>query len=140
MAKTMRLEIVSAEQALFSGDVQHLIVTGKSGELGIHPGHTALLTALKPGQIQLTLENGEHDVFYMSGGFLEVQPDVATILADSCIRAEDLDEASAKSAIRQAEKAIEDRSSHIKYSTAVQELAEAMAQLKTIQMLRDKFK
>jgi F-type H+-transporting ATPase subunit epsilon len=134
--KTMKLDIVSAERELFHGSVTFLSVTGGMGELGIHPGHTALLTALKPGQVRAQLAEGREEIFYISGGMLEVQPDLATILADTAFRAADLDEAAAKAAVDHAERILVERKAGIEYSTALTELAEASAQLKAIQMLR----
>jgi len=134
--KTMQLDIVSAEKALFQGAVKFLSVTGSAGELGIHPGHTALLTALKPGQIRADLAEGREEIFYISGGMLEVQPDIITILADTAVRAADLDEAAAQAAIEHAEKILSERKAGIEYSTALVELAEATAQLRAIRMLR----
>ncbi len=134
--KTMQLDIVSAEKALFHGTVTFLSVTGSVGELGIHAGHTALLTALKPGQVRAELAEGREEIFYISGGMLEVQPNVATILADTAMRAADLDEAAAQAAVEHAEKALGERKAGIEYSTALTELAEATAQLRAIQMLR----
>ena len=133
---TMELAIVSAEASIFTGKVKWLTVTGSAGELGIHPGHTALITSLKSGQIRAVLENGEEDVFYVSGGLLEVQPSAATVLADTAIRAGDLDEAAAEAAKERAEKALAKQKAEFRYSTAVTELAEAIAQLRAIQMLR----
>ena len=106
------------------------------GELGIHAGHTALLTALKPGQVRAELAEGREEIFYISGGMLEVQPNVATILADTAMRAADLDEAAAQAAVEHAEKTLGERKAGIEYSTALTELAEATAQLRAIQMLR----
>ncbi len=138
--KTMRLDIVSAEKELFHGEVKFLSVTGSMGELGIHPGHTALLTPLKPGQISAQLENGEEEFFYISGGMLEVQPDTATILADTAVRATDLDEVAAQAAVAQAEKTLKERKAGVEYSAALTELAEAAAQLRTIQAMRKRLK
>lgn len=135
-AKTMKLDIVSAEQALFHGVVTFLSVSGNLGELGINPGHTALLTALKPGQVRAQLAEGREEIFYISGGMLEVQPELATILADTAFRAADLDEAAAKAAVEHAERVIGERKAGVEYSTALTELAEATAQLRAIQMLR----
>ncbi len=132
----MKLDIVSAEKALFHGTVKFLSITGSVGELGIHPGHTALLTALKPGQVRAELTEGREEIFYISGGMLEVQPDVATILADTAVRAADLDEAAAQAAMSHAEKTLSERKAGVEYSTALTELAEAAAQLRAIQMLR----
>jgi F-type H+-transporting ATPase subunit epsilon len=134
--KTMQLDIVSAEKSLFHGTVRFLSVTGSVGELGIHPGHTALLTALKPGQLRAELAEGREEIFYISGGILEVQPTVATILADTAVRAADLDEVAAKTTLEHAEKMLGERKAGVEYSTALMELAEASAQLRAIQMLR----
>lgn len=134
--KTMQLDIVSAEQSLFHGVVKFLAITGSIGELGIYPGHTALLTALKPGQVRVELADGQEEIFYLSGGMLEVQPGVATILADTAVRAADLDEAAAQAAVEHAEKALTERKAGIEYSTALTELAEATAQLRAIKAVR----
>lgn len=132
----MQLDIVSAEKELFHGVVKFLSVTGSVGELGIHPGHTALLTALKPGQVRAELTDGREELFYISGGMLEVQPQLITILADTAVRAADLDEAAATAAMEHAEKMLGERKAGIEYSTALVELAEASAQLRAIKMLR----
>jgi F-type H+-transporting ATPase subunit epsilon len=133
---TMQLDIVSAEASIFSGRVKALIATGSAGELGIYPGHTALLTSLKPGQIRVTLENDQEELFYISGGMLEVQPQVVTVLADTAIRASDLDEAAALAAKEEAERKLAEQKAGIEYSKALTELAEAVAQLRTIEMIR----
>lgn len=135
---TMELDIVSAEASIFSGVVEFLSVIGDVGELGIHPGHTALLTSLKPGQVRAILEGGREEVFYIQGGMLEVQPQSVTILADKAVRATDLDEAAAKAAKDHAESIIEKQKAGIEYSKALKELAEAAAQLRAIQSLRKK--
>jgi F-type H+-transporting ATPase subunit epsilon len=140
MKKTIELDIVSAEASIFNGKVTFVSVTGTVGELGIHPGHSPLLTALKPGQIRAVLENGSEEVFYMSGGMLEVQPSTISILADTAFRADDLDEAAALTAKSRAEKILQQKADGIEYSTALAELAEAAAQLRAISMLRDKIK
>lgn len=140
MADTMELDIVSAEASLFSGKVQRIEVTGSMGELGIHPGHTPLLTSLKPGQIFATLEDGSEQVFYMSGGILEVQPRVVTVLADIAQRAEDLDEAAAEAAKERAQEIINNQKANVDYAEAIVELAQAAAQLRAIQQLRDRKK
>lgn len=136
--KTMQLDVVSAEAAIYSGTVTHVIVTGKMGELGIFPGHTPLLTALKPGQIQVAFADGHEDVFYINGGMLEVQPESVTVLADKALRAADLDEAAAKAALEAAEKTLQNQKSGIEYSRAIAELAESLAQLRAIKKLRDR--
>lgn len=137
---SMVLVIVSAEKELFRGTVHQLTVTGGSGELGIHPGHTALLTAVKPGYIKFIKEGGEEDVYYISGGYLEVQPEEVILLSDVASRAEDLDEHSAQVAKEQAEAALSNKVAEVDYSSAIAELAEASAQLRAIQMLRKNIK
>lgn len=137
-AATMHLDIVSAQSSLFSGNVEFIGATGKMGELGIFPGHTALLTPLKPGQIHLILAGGREEFFYISGGMLEVQPDTVTVLADTAVRASDLDEAAAESAREHAENTLQKHAAGIEYSKALAELAEAIAQLRTIKSLRSK--
>lgn len=134
--KQFKLEIVSAERSLYVDFVSALMITGSAGELGIHPGHTALLTTIKPGQIKLQLPGGAEEVFFISGGMLEVQPDIVTILADTAIRAADLDEAAALEAKERAEKSMHDKQAKQEYGQALVELAHAMAQLRAIQMLR----
>jgi F-type H+-transporting ATPase subunit epsilon len=134
--KTMQLDIVSAERELFHGTVKFLSVTGGVGELGIYPGHTPLLTSLKPGQVRAELAEGQEEFFYISGGMLEVQPKIVTILADTAVRAADLDEAAAQAAIEHAERTLTERKAGIEYSTALTELAEATAQLRAIRLLR----
>tara|TARA_B100002051_G_C16696831_1_gene618663 strand:+ start:698 stop:1126 length:429 start_codon:yes stop_codon:yes gene_type:complete len=138
--KTMLLDIVSAESKVFTGTVSFVAVTGAQGELGIYPGHTALITPIKPGQVQAVLENQEEQLFYISGGVIEVQPTNITILADTAARADDLDEAAANAAKEHAEKIIADQQSGMEYSTALTELAEAAAQLRAISQLRQKIK
>lgn len=140
MAMTLHLDIVSAEAEIFSGLVEQLEVTGVEGELGIMPGHSQLLTALPPGEVSVSKDGGEKEVFYISGGFLEVQPFVTTVLADTVVRATDIDEASAIEAQRRAESLIESKQSEIEYSKALAELAQAAAQLRAIRKLRNKVK
>ena len=136
MAMTIHCDIVSAEEALFSGPVEMLIATGVLGELGVTYGHAPLLTGLKPGALRLIKEGGEEEIFYMSGGFLEVQPGVVSILADTGLRADTLDEAAAKEAQQQAEQDMKDQSGEMDYSLAAARLAEASGQLRTIDELR----
>ena len=138
MAMTMHVNIVSAEQEIFSGTVEQVIAPAKMGEVGIYPRHTQLLTQLKPGEVRVIKEGGDEEFFFVSGGMLEVQPHVVTVLADTALRARDLDEAKAMEAKAQAEQALADRKSDIDYATAEAELAEAIAQLQTIQRLRKK--
>lgn len=136
--KTMRLDIVSAERLLFSGDVLQLEVSGEMGDLGVCPGHTPLLTSIKPGNVCVVLPNQKEEVYYVSGGMLEVQPEVATVLADTAARADDIDQAQALAAKERAEKAVSERRSEIEYSQALAELADATARLRAIQRLRKK--
>lgn len=140
MTQTIELDIVSAEGSIFHGDAKFVSVTGSVGELGITPNHTPLLTVLKPGQIRAVLKDGKEEVFYMSGGMLEVQPKIISILADTALRADDLDEAAALSAKAAAEKILQQKADGMEYSKALSELAEAAAQLHAIRMLKDKLK
>lgn len=139
MAMTVHCDIVSAEGEIFSGLVEMVIAHGNLGDLGIAPGHAPLLTDLKPGPIRVIKQGGEAEVFYISGGFLEVQPNVVKVLADTVQRAADLDEASAQQAVKAAEKALNERGADFDYSAASARLAEAAAQLRTIQQIRKKF-
>ena len=137
MAMTVHVDVVSAEESIFSGLAEMVIVPGQMGELGIYPRHAPLLTRIKPGSVRLKLPNQSEDtLIYVSGGMLEVQPDLVTILADTAIRGGDLDEARALEAKRAAEDAMKNRTSDIDYAAAQAELAEAIAQLQAIQKLR----
>ena len=133
---TIRCDIVSAEKEIFHGNVSMVIATGEMGELGITPRHAPLITLLKPGQVRLKLENGDEQFFYVSGGILEVQPQVVTVLADTAERAADLDEAAARKAKDDAERALANRSDAIDVSEAQNQLAQAMAQLQALEHLR----
>src|SRR3990167_10952091 len=136
MAMTMHLDIVSAEQAIFSGRVESVIVSGEEGDLGIYPGHTPLLTGVKPGEVSAIKQDGKPEVFYISGGMLEVQPDVVTILADTVIRADDIDEIAAKEAQEKALQALSGKKAkNIDYQKAIVELAEATAKVKAVKDL-----
>lgn len=137
MAMTVHVDVVSAEESIFSGLAEVVIVPGEMGELGIYPRHTALMTRIKPGSVRIKRpDQEEEEVIYVSGGMLEVQPSVVTILADTAIRGGDLDEARALAAKQEAEEAIKNRTSDIDYAQAQAELAEAIAQLRAIQQLR----
>ena len=136
MAATMQCDIVSAEQEIFSGPVAMISLRGAIGELGILPGHAPLLTGIRPGVVQLRLESGEVEVFYATGGFLEVQPGVVTILADTATRAEDIDEAAATEARQAAERALAEQAADFDFSLATAQLAQAAAQLRTVEELR----
>jgi F-type H+-transporting ATPase subunit epsilon len=138
MGFSTHLDIVSAEESIFSGSVEMLVATGDLGELGIAPGHAPLLTSLKPGPIKVTVKGGNEELYYVSGGMLEVQPNNVAVLADTAVRANDLDEAKAIEAKKSAEQAMIDQRSEFEYSRAAGELAEAVAQLRTIQALRKK--
>jgi F-type H+-transporting ATPase subunit epsilon len=133
---TLRLDIVSAEKQIFSGDVEMVFVSGEMGELGIAPGHSQLLTLLKPGYVRSLLPNKEEEIFYISGGMLEVQPYIVSVLADTAMRANDLDEAQALAAKEQAEKALAGKISAMDITKATAELAEATAQIRLIQRLK----
>lgn len=136
MSSTLHLEVVSAEQAIFSGDVSAVFAPAIMGDVGIYPKHTPLITQLKPGELKIEVE-GKDDLFiYLSGGMLEVQPDVVTILSDTAIRADDLDEAKALQAKQQAEDALKDKKADIDSAQALAELAEAAAQLRMIEKIR----
>ncbi len=138
MAMTVHCDIVSAEESLFSGLVELVVATGSEGELGINYGHAPLLTALKPGPVRIKTQSGEEQIYFLSGGYLEVQPDIVTVLADTALRAQDLDEASALEAKKQAEQEMANQSGEFSYSRAAAQLAEAAAQLRTIEELRRK--
>ncbi|MES2604494.1 MAG: F0F1 ATP synthase subunit epsilon [Pseudomonadota bacterium] len=138
MATTMNCDIASTEARIFSGRVESVVATGTLGDMGIMPGHAALLTALVPGPVRLVTENGEEQIFYVSGGYLEVQPGGVNILADTAIRADDMDEVQAEQAKRDAEDAVLNRDAAFEYSRAATQLAEAAAQIRTIQQLRKK--
>ncbi len=138
MAITVHCDIVSAEESLFAGLVERVVAAGQLGDLGIEPGHAALLTPLKPGPVRIVKQGGEEEIIYLSGGFLEVQPGSITVLADTAVRADDLDEAAAEEAKAHAEKMLENQSSELDYTLALTQLAEAAAQLRTIQQIREK--
>lgn len=140
MAITTHLDIVSAEQEIFSAVVEMVVATGDLGEIGITPGHAPLLTVLKPGEIRVTLQGGKQEVYYVSGGMLEVQPYYVTVLADAVERAENLDEAAALAAKARAEEAIANKNTELDYSKATTELARAVAQIRAIKKARKNLK
>ena len=140
MSITTHLDIVSAEQQIFSGVVEMVVATGELGEVGITPGHAPLLTVLKPGEIRITLPGGKHEVYYVSGGMLEVQPYYVTVLADAVERADSLDEAAALAAKARAEEMIANKAADLDYSVAATELARAVAQIRAIQKARKHLK
>ena len=137
MAKTLHVDIVSAEQAIFSGEAEMVIAPGEAGELGVLPEHAALLTRIKPGTVRIKIPGeSREEIIYVSGGMMEVQPHVVTVLADTSVRAENLDEAKALEAKRAAEDAISNRSGLMEIAEAQAVLAEAVAQLAAIRKLR----
>ncbi|RDH46482.1 F0F1 ATP synthase subunit epsilon [Zooshikella ganghwensis] len=138
MAITVHCDIVSAEQEIYSGLVEMVIATGNLGDLGIAPGHAPLLTDLKPGPVRVVKQGGKEEIFYVSGGFLEVQPNSITVLADTALRAGDVDEAAAVRAKQEAEHALANQSGEFDYSRAASQLAEAAAKLRTLQHIRHK--
>ena len=138
MAITVHCNIVSADEALFSGLVEMVVATGSLGELGVTPGHAPLLSDLRPGPVRLIKEDGEEEIYYLSGGYLEVQPNSISILADTAVRAGDIDEAAAAQAVKDAEAALANQAGEIEYSKAAAMLAESTAQLLTVQKLRKK--
>ncbi|HST27769.1 MAG TPA: F0F1 ATP synthase subunit epsilon [Rudaea sp.] len=133
---TIRCDIVSAEAEIFRGEAKMVIATGEAGELGIAPRHAPLITRLKPGQVRVQMENGEELFFYVSGGIFEVQPQVVTVLADTAIRAKDLDEAAARHAKENAERLLANRVDAVEIAQAQAELMQAIAQLRAIEQLR----
>ena len=138
MASTVHCSIVSAEKEIFSGPVEMVVASGTIGELGLFPGHTPLLTGVKPGAVRLKLEGGEEEVFFASGGFIEVQPNAITILADTALRADDLDEAAAAAAQEKAEKELADNKSDIDFGRVQADIQETAAMLRTIRKFRKK--
>ncbi|MBT1451568.1 F0F1 ATP synthase subunit epsilon [Glaciecola sp. XM2] len=136
MAMTVHLDVVSAESEIFTGLVEHIQVTGSEGELGIFPGHAPLITGILPGMLRVTKQFGDEELIYVAGGVLEVQPSHITVLADTAVRAEDLDEAAAAEAKRHAEEKMANAGADFDYAEAAIELAEAIAQLRLIKKLR----
>jgi F-type H+-transporting ATPase subunit epsilon len=138
MAMTVHCDIVSAEEAIFSGLVEVVVAAGVSGDLGILPGHAALLTSIQSGPVRIKKQGGEEEIFFVSGGFLEVQPNSVTVLADTVVRADNIDEAAALEAQKHAQHALENQSGDFDYSRAAAQLAEASAQIRTLQQIRQK--
>ncbi len=138
MARTIHVDIVSAEAEIYSGQAEMVFAPALMGEVGIAPGHTPMLTRLKPGEVRLKLSDGSEEAFYVSGGMLEVQPRMVTVLSDTAVRAHDIDEAAALEAKQRAEQMLSDRSAEIDYAKALAEYAEAAAQLQAIQRLRQR--
>jgi len=136
MAMTIHVDIVSAEREIFSGQAELVVAPAEMGEVGIAARHAPFLTRLKPGEVRVKVSAQDTQPFYISGGMLEVQPHIVTILADTAIRAKDLDEAAAIEAKKRAEEMLEDKSGRIDYAKAQAQLLEAMAQLRSIEKLR----
>ena len=136
MAMTMHVDIVSAEAEIFSGTAEMVLAPAEMGEVGIMPRHTQMLTPLKAGEVRITKEGGEEEFFYVSGGIMEVQPHVVTVLSDTAVRATDLDEAAALEAKKHAEQAMKDKQGEMDYAKAEAELAQAVVQLRMIQKVR----
>lgn len=136
MAMTIHVDIVSAEAQIFSGWAKMVFAPAVMGEVGITPRHAPLLSPLQPGEVRVRTEQDEEERFYVSGGMLEIQPHIVTILADTAVRAQDIDEAAALEAKQRAEKLLADKQANIDYAKAQAELIEAAAQLQTIQRLR----
>jgi F-type H+-transporting ATPase subunit epsilon len=136
MASTVQVDIVSAEKEIFSGTAEMVFAPAELGEVGISPRHAPFITRLKPGEVRVKVSESESYPFYVSGGMLEVQPHLVTVLADTAIRAKDIDEAAAIEAKAKAEEALADKSGKIDYATAQAQLAEAIMQLRTLDRLR----
>ncbi len=138
MAMTIQCDIVSAEREIFSGLVEMVITTGSVGEVGIAYGHAPLLTGIKPGPVRLIKQGGAEEIYFVSGGFLEVQPYHVTVLADTALRADDMDEAAALEAQQLAQQQLAEQSNQIDFQRAAAQLAEAAAQLRTLQAIKKK--
>lgn len=137
MATTVHCSIVSAEQEVFSGLIEMIVATGSLGELGIKPGHAPLLSGIKPGPVRLILEGGEEEVFFASGGYIEVQPTTVTILADTAIRAGNIDEAAAAEAEKKAQAELNDNRADVDFARVSADLQEQAAMLRTVRKLRE---
>jgi F-type H+-transporting ATPase subunit epsilon len=140
MTKTIRCDIVSAHREIFSGDVSMVFATGVAGELGISPRHAPLITQLKPGPVRVLDASGEEQFFFVTGGIIEVQPHVVTVLADTAMRGEDLDQAAAEAAKAEAERELADRTGEMEIAEAQAKLLEAVAQLQAMERLRKNLK
>ena len=139
MANTIHIDVVSAEESIFSGEAEFVVLPGEAGELGIYPRHTPLITRIKPGSVRIKLPGqDEEELVFVAGGVLEVQPGVITVLADTAIRGHDLDEAKALAAQQRAQEMIQTRTSQLEYAKATAELAEATAQIAAIRKLRQR--
>jgi F-type H+-transporting ATPase subunit epsilon len=138
MANTIQVDVVSAEEQIFSGQAEFVALPGEAGELGIYPKHTPLITRIRPGAVRIQVAGGGEEFVFVAGGILEVQPNGVTVLADTAIRGGDLDEAKALEAKKQAEEMMLNKESNIDYAKAQAEMAAAIAQLAAIQKLRSR--
>ena len=138
MANTIHVDVVSAEESIFSGEAKFVALPGEAGELGIYPRHTPLITRIRPGAVRIEKADGGEEFVFVAGGILEVQPNGVTVLADTAIRGGDLDEAKAQAAKQAAEELMQSQDAQIDYAKAQAELASAIAQLAAIQRLRSK--
>ena len=139
MANTIHIDVVSAEESIFSGEAEFVVLPGEAGELGIYPRHTPLITRIKPGSVRIKVPGqAEEELVFVAGGVLEIQPGIITVLADTAIRGHDLDEAKALEVQQRAQEAMQNRTSQMEYARAAAELAEAAAQLAAIRKLRKK--
>jgi F-type H+-transporting ATPase subunit epsilon len=139
MAHTLHIDVVSAEESIYSGEAEFVVLPGEAGELGIYPRHAPLITRIRPGEVRIKpAGGGDEELIFVAGGILEVQPTVVTVLADTAIRAHDLDEAKAQEAMKRAQEAMQDRTPRLEIAKAQAELAQAVAQLQSIQKLRKK--
>jgi F-type H+-transporting ATPase subunit epsilon len=137
MASTIHVDVVSAEESIFAGEAEFVVLPGEAGELGIYPRHTPLITRIKPGTVRIKVAGQtEEELVFVAGGILEVQPSLVTVLADTAIRGHDLDEAKALDAKRRAEEAMQNQTSKLEIAKAQAELAEAVAQIQAIEKLR----
>jgi len=140
MTKTIRCDIVSAHEEIYSGEVAMVFATGIAGELGISPRHAPLITQLKPGPVRVQDSAGEEEFYFVTGGIIEVQPHVVTVMADTAVRGEDLDQAAAEAAKAEAERELADRTGDMEIAEAQAKLAEAVAQLQAMERLRKHLK
>jgi F-type H+-transporting ATPase subunit epsilon len=139
MSNTIHVDVVSAEESIFSGEAEFVVLPGEAGELGIYPRHTPLITRIKPGSVRIKVAGQEaEELIFVNGGVLEVQPNIVTVLADTAIRGQDLDEAKASEAHKRAQEALHNRTAKMEYAKAAAELAEAAAQLAAIRKLRQR--
>ena len=138
MANTIHVDVVSAEESIFSGEATFVALPGEAGELGIYPRHTPLITRIKPGSVRITKANGEEEFVFVAGGILEVQPNLVTVLSDTAIRGKDLDEEKANVARREAEEALKNAKSEIDMARATSELAIVAAQIAALRKYRQK--